>query len=98
MPGANGSGGARPGAGAKPGNKNALKRRGLTEYADEMVALAEKWIRSKSKKDQMWAFEKLLPYVFAKQPQEVQGNISHTVSFTRLVVEEVNVIHQGQEN
>jgi hypothetical protein len=38
-----------------------------------MVELAEEFLNSPNKKDRMWAFDRLTPYVFRRQPQAVEG-------------------------
>lgn len=79
---AEGWGGKRNGAGAKPGNQHAVKHGSLVVHAPRMLELAQKWLYGKSAKNQQWAFDKLLPYVFRKQPQEVESTGELTVTHT----------------
>ena len=66
------AGGRRLGAGAKKGQKKAIKDGSLVRHAPRMIQLAEQWLNSDDKDDQKWAFKELMPYVFAKQKEQTE--------------------------
>jgi hypothetical protein len=66
------AGGKRIGAGAKKGQKKAIKDGSLVRHAPRMIQLAEQWLNGEDKEDQKWAFKELMPYVFSKQREKTE--------------------------
>ena len=85
MPGANGSGGKRNGAGAKPGHPGKVLKDGslALTYGEKVKELAKQYLEGSDIRMQFQAWKELLPYVLRKQPTVVESRGELTINYAR---------------